>query len=281
MIIAFAAILLAIMFFSLDDENEALDPSKDPFQQKAEKEAEGWDEFCRWAIKELNKVSSEKLRASSYAHRGDCYSQLGDYEEALDDFEDAIKLNRLYLNTYRYRGNTYMAMREYNKAIEDFTFVIENFKDEAGRLRMDSEVYDSRGEAYYNLGDYEKALSDFNKSYSSRYSPQSQDNLIKTYRKLGRHDQAYQLEPKSADDYYKRANIFGSIFGDPNYKKAIEEIDKAYALEANATKYHLMRSTIFDRLKDFKQASIEAKKACELGDCRQMKYLESIGKFSE
>ncbi|MDR2151248.1 MAG: hypothetical protein LBO72_00350, partial [Helicobacteraceae bacterium] len=69
MIIAFAAILLAIMFFLLDDENEAIDPSKDPLQQTTDKLVEGTDEFYRWMIKGHNIIISKKPSVTAYVTR--------------------------------------------------------------------------------------------------------------------------------------------------------------------------------------------------------------------
>jgi tetratricopeptide (TPR) repeat protein len=276
MIIAFAAILLAIVFFSSKDDKEAVDPLRDSLRETIDKLADRTDEYYRNTIESRSKVISQNPDVDAYIIRGYAYADLGDYKRALDDFNEAIKLDPLYLYAYYRRGSTYIATGEYNKAIEDFNFIVENSKGQSDRLALYFKlVYDNRGEAYYNLGDYEKALSDFNESFSEYYSARTQDNLIKIYRKLGKDDQAYQLEPKSANDYYKRGASF--VMRDYDYKKAVEEIDKGCELdEANTAGCHVARSGLLALLMNFKEASIEARKGFDLSDGKRTNFFQSI-----
>jgi tetratricopeptide (TPR) repeat protein len=168
-----------------------------------------------------------------------------DYNEALRQFSIAIKENPNNVKAYNNRGVAHYDLRDYDKAIEDLNKAIKidpNF----------AMAYNNRGVAYLDLQDYDEALEDFNK--------------------------AIELDSKFAMTYYNRGRTHRALAVlsyNPSYVyKALKDQNQAIKLDANHASAYSERSIIHATLGDLETAVKDARKACDLGDCRALQILK-------
>jgi Flp pilus assembly protein TadD len=81
-----------------------------------------------------------------------------------------------------------------------------------------------------------------------------------------------EINPKLALAYANRGRIYGMNLG--NYKKAIADFTKAIEIDPNNASVYGLRGVSYDRLRDYKKASKDARKACDLGDCRLLNVMK-------
>ncbi|MDR2905285.1 MAG: tetratricopeptide repeat protein [Helicobacteraceae bacterium] len=141
--------------------------------------------------------------------------------------------------TFLNRGNEAIKDKDYQTAISDYTKAIQIDPNNA-------DAYYFRGFAYYKIfGDLDKAIPDFTK--------------------------AIKIDPNNARAYVSRGNVYDSL-GDHN--KAIADYTKAIEIDPNnvASAYSL-RGSAYANLRDYEKATKDAREACDLGDCKLLKYM--------
>ncbi|MGP8153538.1 MAG: tetratricopeptide repeat protein [Smithella sp.] len=180
--------------------------------------------------------------AEAYYDRGIAYTKLGQYQMAINDFSKAIHLKPKDAHTYYYnRGIAYDKFGQYQMAIEDFNNAI--------RLKEDyANAYNSRGAIYTKFGQYQMAIEDYNK--------------------------AIRLKPNDADAYNNRGIIY-TKFG--QYQMAIEDFNNAIRLKSDDADTYFNRGFVYFNQGNIISGCNDAKKACELGNCKILEAAKAKG----
>jgi tetratricopeptide (TPR) repeat protein len=186
-----------------------------------------------------------------YFDRSDAYRALGDIKNAEKDEKLAG------MNEPKYSP----PKSEKEKEIEGLSEIV----NEAGSAK----AYDLRGLSFYRYKDYKNAVKDFT--------------------------QAIKLEPEYAASYNYRAFAYAAA---KDFKKAAKDAERACelgncdarevlkmlddsnkAIKSNPqdAKAYSNRAAAYIWLNDLKQATIDAEKACELGDCEALEGMGEKG----
>lgn len=83
--------------------------------------------------------------------------------------------------------------------------------------------------------------------------------------------QTIKLKPNNVQAYYRRGFIYGNLH---EYDKAVVYLNQAIKLNPNNAKYYAARTAAYLALKNQKEAAKDARRACEMGDCKLLKSLE-------
>jgi tetratricopeptide (TPR) repeat protein len=172
---------------------------------------------------------------------GAAYAERGDYIRAIEYFNKAIQMNRNFEKMYYNRGTAYGRLGQYQKTIEDCS--------EAIRIKPDYiNAYNNRGNAYAEIGQYQLAVEDYSK--------------------------AIRLMPDYIPVYVNRGDVYAKI---SQYQKAIEDYNKAIYLKPDYLLALIKRANVYLKLGNEKFSCLDARKACELGDCRTLEFAKDKG----
>jgi len=154
--------------------------------------------------------------------------------EAINQYNKAIRIRPDFIRPYHNRGAAYASLGQYQRAIADY--------NEAIRIRPDfAEVYNNRGIAHSLLGQQQQAIIDYNESI--------------------------RIKP----DYFEAYNNRGNAYSDLGRKeRAIEEFNEAIRLKPDYGLFYANRATVYFYLDKNKQGCLDARKACELGNCKTL-----------
>jgi len=188
--------------------------------------------------------------------------EAGDYEEAVSLLQDSIEAKTRLPESYRAQGISYMKLGDYASAVASFSRSInsmegsnQKFKkdvmyylaeareaygqiDEAIEvytdiLKMDNDVqsFFLRGKLYLEKEDYDSATEDFSKSLEKSRDYDLYINIFNEYEEHNMTiegseylEQALEMEPQQAGDYYQRGRIYYHM---KDYNSAQEELTKA------------------------------------------------------
>ena len=208
------------------------------------------------AIKDLNKlILVNPSDPILYINRGNAYFYIRDYERAILDYNKIIQIYPDNAKVYLRRGDVHFCKGEYNKAISDYSQAIEMDPVYAEVYYARSQVYKCLGKAHQECKDENKALDlgfDLQCYYEDSNTELIEDLVqfcpgnakVYYYRGLIHecrgdynlaikdYNKALQLNPRLAQAYHKRAEIYNYyvIDRDPechNYDKAISDYDNA------------------------------------------------------
>jgi len=172
---------------------------------------------------------------------GAAYAELGLYEQAIEYLNKAILLNRNYDSAYYNRGTVYGQLGQYQRTIDDC--------NEAIRLKPDYiNAYNNRGNAYAGLGLYDLAI----------------ENYSETIR----------LMPDYIPVYVNRGDVYAKT---AQYKKAIEDYSKAIYLKPDYLRALIKRANVYLKLDNENFACLDARRACELGNCKILEFAQDKG----
>ena len=188
-----------------------------------------------------NAIKLEPGFTKAYIGRSNAYSDLGQYQQALEDLNKTISLKPDDANAYHGRGFTYSNIGQYQQAIEDYTKAISLEPDLAN-------AYNNRGFAYDNLSQHQQAIEDYTK--------------------------AIILNPSYVDAYINRGNVYVKL---SQYQQAIEDYTKAISLKPGDTVAYHNRGVAYFEQGNKESGCLDAKKACELGDCSLLEKEKSSG----
>lgn len=188
-----------------------------------------------------NAIKLKPDYAIAYHNRGATYAALDQHQRALEDFSEAIRLKPDYAIAYHNRGNAYSFLGRYQRAIQDF--------NEAIRLKLNSaETYYSRGLAYSSLDQYQSAIEDYN--------------------------EAIRLQPDKAEFYRNRGAAY---YGLNHYRRAIEDYNEAILMRPDLASTYGNRAAAYFMQDNNKMGCRDAQKACDLGDCSNLKLAKTTG----
>jgi tetratricopeptide (TPR) repeat protein len=195
----------------------------------------------------------------------------GRIEEAIEHYNKSIRLKPDYVDAYNNRGIAYTKLGRYQLAIEDYNKAI--------HLKPDNpDVYYNRGNAYTKLGQYQLAIEDYNKSIRLKPdNPDAYSNRGDIYIKLGQYQMAIEdynkainLKPDNPDAYNNRGTIYTKL---GQYQLAIEDFNNAIRLNPDDADTYFNRGFVYFNQGNIISGCEDAKKACELGNC---KILEAV-----
>jgi hypothetical protein len=109
-------------------------------------------------------------------------------------------------------------------------------------------VYNGRGVAYGDLGNYRQAIDDFSR--------------------------AIEIKPGFAETYINRGNAYKGL---GNYRQAIEDYDRAIEIKPNLAVTYINRGTVYLNQGDNISGCRDARKACELGNCKLLEMAKGRG----
>ncbi len=141
---------------------------------------------------------------------------------------------------YDNRGNIYARLGNYKQAIEDYNRAIEINPAVA-------EIYNDRGYTNFIIGNYKRAIEDYNRA----------------------------IEIKPAAAFYDNRGAAYNILG--NYKQAIEDYSEAIHLKADYAIAYISRAFIYLTHNNIESGCFDARKACELGNCKLLETANARG----
>jgi len=230
----------------------------------------------RQAIEYLNKAIEIKPdHAKAYNNRGNAYKGLGNYRQAIEDFNRAIEIRPVYEDAYNNRGNAYSDLGNYRQAIEDFNKAIEIRPDYA-------EAYINRGITYNLLGNYRQAIEDLNRGielkpgYAEAYiSRGTAYNLLGNYRQaIEDLNKVIELKPAYAMAYNNRGAAYNGL---GNYRQAIEDYGRAIEIRSDYSDAYNNRALVYLKQGDNIAGCRDARKVCELGNCKLLEAANARG----
>jgi Tfp pilus assembly protein PilF len=177
----------------------------------------------------------------AYNNRGFAYNILGNYRQTIEDCDRAIEIKPDYAEAYYNRGVAYNGLGNYRQAIEDFSRAIEIKPDFA-------DYYNNRGAAYVGLGNYKQAIDDY--------------------------DRAIEIKPGFAEAYYNRGAAYNGL---GNYRQAIEDFSRAIEIKPGYTNAYNNRALVYLNQGDNISGCPDARKACELGNCKLLEAAKTKG----
>ena len=176
-----------------------------------------------------------------YYMRGALYGTLRQYTKSIQDLTKCIALDLNYEEAYYVRAVAYLALNQKTKAIKDLTQAIDLDQKKP-------RPYYFRGIAFMNLKQYKKAIQDYTQAID------------------------LNLPPKFlVDAYFRRGSAFMNL---KQYKKAIQDYTQVIDLDPTGNEAYNDRGIIYVQLDRRIKACADAKKACELGDCKLLALLK-------
>jgi Flp pilus assembly protein TadD len=169
------------------------------------------------------------------------WNQCGYWKNSIELFSHALKVTDDNWLAYNSRGIVYAPLGNYKQAIEDFNRVIEIRPGYA-------DAYDNRGNAYKDIGNYRQAIEDYN--------------------------MAIEIKPGFAVTYYNRGNAYKDI---GNYRQAIEDYNRAIEIRPDFAQAYYNRAFIYLQQGDKISGCRDARKACELGNCKLLEKAKVKG----
>ena len=213
--------------------------------------------------------------AASYNNRGAVYDKSGHYENAFEDYNTAIRLKPEYADAYNNRGLVFARLGQNQKAIADFSKAIS-----LNPIFVDA--YNNRVVVYSAQGRYDLAVSDLNKAISANPdSLKSYINRAAIYAKLNQYEEVarnltevIRLQPDNDLFYYNRGFAYARI---GQYADAINDFNKAIRLKDNYADAYNIRAAVYLNQHNIISGCLDAKKACELGNCRTLQAAAAKG----
>jgi tetratricopeptide (TPR) repeat protein len=195
-------------------------------------------------------VKVTKDNVTAYSRLGHAYANLGQYQQAMQNFNKIIRLKPDDHTAYNGRGIIYSLYGQYQLAIENY--------NEAIRLQpIYVPAYYNRGMIYNNLGQYQLAIEDFNNTI--RLSPV----YFKVYK--DQNPSYSKVYNEASPNYFMVYNERGIIYGKLNqYKKAIDDFNKAIELNPNYFKAYNNRAFAYANLRQYQLAIEDYNKAIKL-----------------
>ncbi|MEQ1752520.1 MAG: tetratricopeptide repeat protein [Micropepsaceae bacterium] len=204
-----------------------------------------------------------KLRGNSEDYRERAYLNLAleRYKVALADFNTSIRMNPHSARALENRGFVYLRMQQPEPAIRDFTRAIQ--------LQASSNTYSLRGLALMQLGRNDAALRDFDTAL--QIDPRNADayrgreNLYESvmdYVQAYRNQQmAMQLEPNVAQDFATSGELLHHMGRDD---EAIADYTRSIALDPSQSFFYNNRGNVWMARKDYARALTDFNKALSL-----------------
>ena len=198
----------------------------------------------------------------------------GNTTKAIELYTQAIALNPNYADTYYNRGNEYYHLKEYEAAIKDYNQAI-------ALDPKNAKMYFNRGVVQYEVKNYEAAIKDYNQAitldpknarmYLNRgavyYEINNYKEAIRDY------NQVVYLDEKYKQIYRNRGAVHYEM---SNYEAAIKDYSQAIIFEPTNAEMYKLRASSYALSGNLTAAQVDARRACDLGDCELFKVLNKV-----
>jgi len=206
--------------------------------------------------------------AMAYRSMAAAYMNLGDRPKAKENIQKALDLKERLSERERLfiQAQYHSIADDYEKAIEGYKEFLEIYQDDSGGNNNLGYLY-SRLEDWENAGRYlELAYQSKGRNYNIYL------NLSGNYEALGLYEKAREVRKdyleNVSEDAYMRANLVSSYVYEGRYDIALEEADKAIALNPRG----YSKRWIYQLKGDFAEIERESKKGLESDNVyRQMR----------
>jgi protein O-mannosyl-transferase len=166
------------------------------------------------------------------------WRQCGYWKNSIDLWTHAVRVTRDNVLAYNNLGYALFAEGKIEASIE--------YYNEAIRISHgDAPAYNNRGNAFASLGQYQQAINDYN--------------------------EAIRMKPYYAPAFYNRGNAYKEL---GQYEQAIKDFDDTIRFSPYYTKAYNKRAAVYLNIGNMEMVCRDAQKACELGDCRLLKYAQ-------
>lgn len=204
--------------------------------------------------------------SNAYSNRGNVYRMGKKYDLAIKDYSTSLKLDPKDLGVLYSRANTYLEMENFKKAIDDYSTIID--------LKPTyPNIYFDRAYANIRNDNFKKAKKDLEAQLELNPNDfKSLANLINIKYKLELYEEAltdytkiferFPNQPNLHILYNNRANLYQEL---DEYQKALDDINKALAINKNYDMGLLNRAGINMKLGNKEEVCKDFKKAIELG----------------
>jgi Tfp pilus assembly protein PilF len=169
------------------------------------------------------------------------WNQCGYWQNSITLFDHTLKVTDNNWLAYYSRGDAYYILGNYRQAIEDYGRAIEIIPNYA-------KVYYSRGDAYYVLGNYRQAVEDYGR--------------------------VIEIKPGYADAYANRGDAYKGL---GNYRQAVEDYGRAIEIKPDSVAAYNNRALVYLTQGDNISGCRDARKACELGNCKLLEAANTRG----
>jgi len=239
--------------------------------------------------------------AAAYVDRGVAFHDMGQYERAVKDFIRAVELRPNLAIAWGDLGVTYSSMRDWAHSIEAFNKAIElaptdpvNFNnrcyaynmtkgyDDAMRdcskaLEIDPKymlAFVGRGNAYWNKGDYDRAIDNYShalaidpkraSTWMARGSANTDKGALDA--SIADYSEAIKLEPTRPIAWNGRcwARVIKPKASTAELQLALEDCNKAIALETNLAAIFDSRALVYLKLGKYDEAIADYDRALAL-----------------
>jgi tetratricopeptide (TPR) repeat protein len=143
-------------------------------------------------------------------------------------------------------------------------------------------AYNGRGDAYADMGQYKLAIEDYNKAISMKPSYAGAFyNRGTSYSKTGQYFLAIEdfnktviVNPYYTEAYNNRGIAYAQL---GQYQLAIYDFSKTIKLQPDYVNAYNNRATVYFKQRNEKSACLDARRACELGNCRILEAAKGKG----
>lgn len=173
-------------------------------------------------------IEAENRLPESYRAQGISYMKLGDYASAVASLSRSI--NSMEGSNQKFKKDVMYYLAEAREAYGQIDEAIEVYTD---ILKIDNDVqsFFLRGKLYLEKEDYDSAAKDFSKALEKSRDYDLYINIFKEYEGHSMSiegseylEQALEIKPQQASDYYQRGRIYYYM---KDYDNAKEELTKA------------------------------------------------------
>jgi hypothetical protein len=170
------------------------------------------------------------------------WTQVGYWQDSITLFNHTLKVTDNNWRIYNSRGVANRHLGNYRQAIEDFNRAIEIKPGYA-------DAYINRGNAYTDLSNYRQAIEDFNRGI--------------------------EIKPGYAAEAYINRGV--AYYGLGNYRQAIEDYNRAIEIKPGYVEAYNNRALVYLTQGDNISGCHDARKACELGNCKLLEIANTSG----
>ncbi len=190
-------------------------------------------------------VDDAALKANAYVEAGKKLFEQQDHKAAILQYSKALETDPSHAEAFYFRGAAYAQLNEHQKATDDF------FSTLTINPNMLNAFY-QRARSFYSLKKYDRATSQLN-----------------------------QFLEKNPDNAASGYNLRGWIsFEQKRYQSAIDDAAEAIKRNPKEPAFYDTRGQAYFALGKLPEASKDAEKACDLGECALRDLLKKEGKLT-
>lgn len=222
-------------------------------------------EYFREAVKE------EENPVNAWRGIGISWTEQGIFDKAQEAFSTALELTEKNEKAMKIDLYLYLADALYHQ--EDYAGCVQKC-EELLRIQKVKDGYFLRGSAYLHMSEYSNADKDFSRVISDSEEYEDYLDIYKVYSECNLNadggeylEEALEIEPKDAEDYYNRGRIYYYL---TEYKNAEKELKKA--LKKKEVRASIYLGKVYVASGDLKKAKSIYKESLETEEVQAEAY---------